>query len=335
MTRKQPTIYDVARLAGVSISTVSRVLNQPQRVNQQTLEAVQAAIDSLGFVPKAEARARALKDTGRIGVLTPFFAEPSFTQRLRGISAALQQTSYEMVIYPVDSQRRLNGYLQGLPITRNLDGLIMISIHLTMPQMEMLTQYGMPVVVIEDPHELASTVEFDNPGGGRMAADLLTGRGHRQLGFVGVPDTDLPDYSIHPVYERLTGFRTRLAELGIRLAEEHVSMVAYDLETTSRVASSMLQTRNCPTAIFAGTDLQALGVLKACRQLQLRVPQDVAVLGFDDIDISAYVGLSTIRQPLDESGRVAAELLLSRIADPGRLLQHVLLPLTLIERETT
>ena len=122
MTRKQPTIYDVARLAGVSISTVSRVLNQPQRVNQQTLEAVQAAIDSLGFVPKAEARARALKDTGRIGVLTPFFAEPSFTQRLRGISAALQQTSYEMVIYPVDSQRRLNGYLQGLPITRNLDG---------------------------------------------------------------------------------------------------------------------------------------------------------------------------------------------------------------------
>lgn len=112
-------------------------------------------------------------------------------------------------------------------------------------------------------------------------------------------------------------------------------MVAYDLETTSRVASSMLQTRNRPTAIFAGTDLQALGVLKACRQLQLRVPQDVAVLGFDDIDISAYVGLSTIRQPLDESGRVAAELLLSRIADPGRLLQHVLLPLTLIERETT
>ncbi len=335
MDRKQPTIYDVAKLAGVSISTVSRVINQPLRVNKQTLEVVQAAIRKLEFVPKAEARARALKDTGRIGVLTPFLAEPAFSQRLRGISSILRQTNYEMVAYPVDSLRRLNGYLQGLPITRNLDGLIIISIHLTNPQVEMLTRYGKPVVIIEDAQEFTSTVEIDNRGGGRMAAELLVEDGHRRLGFVGVLDSDLPEYSIHPVNERLVGFRNRLDELGIHLAGETTCLVPYDLETTCQAAVRMLQMDNRPTAVFAGTDLQALGVLKACRQLVIRVPQEVSVLGFDDIDIAVYVGLSTIRQPLDESGKVAAELLLARIVEPERLLQHVKLPLTIVERETT
>jgi LacI family transcriptional regulator len=107
----QPTIYDVAKLADTSISTVSRVLNSPDRVSEETRSRVMAAIDQLGFVPRAEARARALKSNRRIGVLTPFITAPSFVQRLRGIDAALVDTHYELIIYTVDSLSRLQGYL--------------------------------------------------------------------------------------------------------------------------------------------------------------------------------------------------------------------------------
>jgi LacI family transcriptional regulator len=122
-----PTIYDVAKLSGLSIATISRVLNSPDRVSEASRQKVMAAIDQLGFVPKAEARARVLQNTGQIGVITPFFTSPSFTDRLRGVAGALSSSHYELVVYTVDSKERLSGYLASLPIKGNLDGLIIIS----------------------------------------------------------------------------------------------------------------------------------------------------------------------------------------------------------------
>jgi LacI family transcriptional regulator len=127
-TLKTPTIYDVAQKAGVSITTVSRVLNAPDKVNPETRERILTAIDALGFTPKAEARARALRQTGRIGVITPFFTAPSFVQRLRGIASALTKENYELVIYAVESAAHLASYLASLPLTGNLDGLIIMSL---------------------------------------------------------------------------------------------------------------------------------------------------------------------------------------------------------------
>src|SRR5512140_479035 len=128
MPKPPPTIYDVASAAGVSISTVSRVLNTSEKVNEETRGAVLAAIDRLGFIPKADARARALRDNRRIGVITPFFTAPSFVQRLRGVASALRSTSYELLIFAVDSSERLHNYLETLPLTGNLDGLIILSL---------------------------------------------------------------------------------------------------------------------------------------------------------------------------------------------------------------
>src|SRR5512140_3624131 len=114
---KKATIYDVAKRAGVSITTVSRMLNAPDKVNRQTRERVLAAIDQLSFVPKAEARARAMQHTGRIGVISPFFTAPSFMQRLRGIAETLSSKNYELIVYTVDSINHLQGYLSNLPLT--------------------------------------------------------------------------------------------------------------------------------------------------------------------------------------------------------------------------
>jgi LacI family transcriptional regulator len=329
---KKPTIYDVAKRAGVSITTVSRMLNTPDKVNSETREKVLTAIDELSFIPKAEARARALQHTGRVGVISPFFTAPSFMQRLRGIAATLSPESYELVIYTVDSNDHLQGYLSSLPLTGNLDGLIILSLPVDDAQVRRLIDHGLPTVLIEYPHPKLNCVEIDDVEGGYMATTYLLGKGHRRIAFLG--DTDLPEYSIHPVSLRLRGFRRALKEARIKLPETFVRLAPYSQEQTRKVAKELLNLPEPPTAIFAATDFQALGVLKAARQLNIKVPEQLAVIGFDDLDIAEYADLTTISQHLDESGRLAVELLLAQVESPSRTARHIKLPLTLIERQT-
>lgn len=330
--QKKPTIYDVARHAGVSITTVSRILNTPEKVKHETREKVLAAIDELNFIPKAEARARAMKRIGRIGVISPFFTAPSFIQRLRGIAEALSPEDYELVVYTVDSTDHLRGYLSSLPLTGSLDGLIVLSLPVDDTQVRRLIDHRLPTVLIEYPHPKLSCVEIDNVEGGYMATIYLIGKGHRSIAFLG--DTDLPEYSIHPVSQRLSGYRKALKEARIELSDGFVRLAPYSREHTHQAAKDLLNLPDPPTAIFAATDFQALGVLTAARQLEVKVPEQLAVIGFDDLDIAEYADLTTISQHLDESGRLAVELLLAQIESPSRPPRHVKLPLSLIERQT-
>jgi DNA-binding LacI/PurR family transcriptional regulator len=330
--QKKPTIYDVAKHAGVSITTVSRMLNAPDKVNSKTRERVLAAIDKLSFVPKAEARARAMQHTGRIGVITPFFTAPSFIQRLRGIAETLSPENYELVIYTVDSSNHLQGYLSSLPLTGNLDGLIILSLPVGDTEVRRLIDHGLPTVLIEYPHPKLNCVEIDDVEGGYMATTYLLGKGHRRIAFLG--DTDLPEYSIHPVSLRLSGFRRAVKEARIKLPDTFVRLAPYSQEQTRKVAKELLNLPEPPTAIFAATDFQALGVLKAAHELNVKVPEQLAVIGFDDLDMAEYADLTTICQHLDESGRLAVEILLSQVGSPSRPPRHVKIPLTLIERKT-
>ena len=326
LKKSAPTIYDVARTAGVSISTVSRVLNAPELVNEATRMQVLSAIDKLGFIPKAEARARALKSSGRVGVITPWFTGPSFVQRLRGVAAVLSESNYELVIFTVDTPERLQHYLETVPITHNVDGVIMISVRIDETIVERMVQHNMEMVLIEYPITGINSIEIDDEDGGRIAARYLYDKGHRKFAFVG--ETNFPKFGINPISSRLSGFCDILKENKLEICDDLVWETPYHVDATRYLAVEKLKDPNHPTAIFCATDLQAIGVLKAARQLNLRVPEDLAILGFDDLDIAEYMGLSTIRQPLDESGRVAAELLFSRITSPDRSVQHIRLPLT-------
>jgi len=330
--KKVPTIFDVAADSGVSISTISRVINTPEKVNLNTRQRVYDAIDKLGFVPQAEARARALRLKGRIGVITPFFTAPSFVQRLRGIAASLSKENYDLVVYTVDSNNRLQSYLSSLPLTGNLDGLVIMSLPVAEADVNRLVEHQLPTVLIEFPHSLLNSVEINDIEGGRMAAEYLLKKGHKRIAFLG--DTDLPEYSIHPVNLRLKGFRQVLKAANIEIPKEFVRLAPYDQDQARMVAKELLDMPNPPTAFFAATDYQALGVLKAARQLGVKVPEQLAVIGFDDLDMADYEDLTTIRQHLDESGRIAIEILLSHIADHSRPVQHITLPLTVIERLT-
>ncbi len=329
------TIYDVASRAGVSIATVSRALNAPQTVNVTTLQRIQRAIDELGFVPKAEATARARRIHRQIGVLAPFFMHyPSFTQRLRGVASALLDTGFELVVYNVDTPDHARSYLHTLPIARRLDGLLIISLVLSDQEAMRLIQHRLPTVQIEGMHPQIAAVEIDNVAGGAMAANYLVAKGHRQIGFVG-GDRQLLGYAIGTSDLRYQGFTAALAQHGLTpILPSYAPRSATHSEARLQ-ALDLLQCPERPSAVFAGNDTLALGVLKAARELGLCVPDDIAVLGFDDADFAEYIGLSTISQSLEESGRLAVEILLSMLSDPTRANRHMRLPLQLIERDTS
>jgi LacI family transcriptional regulator len=333
MASKKPTIYDVASSSGVSISTVSRVLNSPDKVNTKTRKRVMSAIDRLGFVPKAEARARAMRSTNRIGVLTPFFTAPSFVQRLRGVAGALSRANCELVIYTVASVEDLQAHIASIPIMQNLDGLIVISLAIEDKVARRLHDGGIETVLIESWHAQLNSICIDDVRGGMLAAKHLIDKGHTRIGFLG--DIEPPDrYAIHPVKSRLAGFKRALEEAGLSLPRRYVIQAPYTQAGPQEAARALLALPRPPTAIFAASDIQAVSVMRMARRASLSIPEELAIVGFDDIDLAEFMDLTTIRQSLDESGRLAAEILLSKMADPGRGLQHINLPLTLIERQT-
>jgi DNA-binding LacI/PurR family transcriptional regulator len=330
--RSTPTIYDVAREAGVSIATVSRVLNAAQRVREPTRRKVMDAVERLGFVPRADASARARRDFKRIGVLTPFFTALSFVQRVRGVAATLAETDYELIIYTVDSQAKLRAYLDMLPISRRVDGLIAMSLPLDEASTRRLRDNGLETVCIEYDHSSFSCVQIDNAHGGALAARHLIARGYRRIAFVG--ETGEPSYALHPSDQRLEGFRRTLEEAGLALPEAYVVRQPYRMESVIKATLGLLDLPEPPEAVFATSDIQAVGVLKGARRRGLGVPQDLGVMGFDNLDLADYLELTTVNQSLDESGRTAVELLLARLTDPSRPLQNVRIQLAVVERAT-
>ncbi|MBW8011134.1 MAG: LacI family transcriptional regulator [Chloroflexi bacterium] len=329
---QKATIYDVAEKAGVSISTVSRVLNTPNRVRESTRQKVYSVIDQLGFIPHAAASARARKGVGRIGVLAPFFTISSFVQRMRGVATALSDTPYELVVYSVDTLDRLKNYLAVLSYSRRLDGLIVMSLPVDEAAAQRLVENKLETVLIEFSHPTISNIVIDDRLGGQLAARYLLSKGHRCCAFVS--NRGLPEYSLHPEDQRLAGYRQELLDNGIPLSEEYIKHPQLQRTGLEINIHELLDLPEPPSAIFAATDDLAMRVLKVARERHIRVPQDLAIIGFDNLDVSEYLGLTTVRQPLDESGRLAVEVLLTRLKDPSRSSKSIQLPLTVLERES-
>jgi LacI family transcriptional regulator len=307
------TIRDVAVEAGVSVSTVSLALNAPERVSEPTRRKVLAAVDALGFVPKADAVARARRGVGRIGVLAPFSSYRSAARRVNGVMSAIGRRPLEIVLFDQESAAQSpSPLLAGLPVTGRIDGLILVSRPLDDTVAGRLRHLRLPTVLVDVRHPGFDSVHTDDEAGGRLAAGHLLSRGHSRFAFLG--EDQRSDRYVSPSQRRLTGFRTALAEAGRTPVVRHAR---HELGQALATARELLSADPRPTAVFAADDTLAAGVMRAAHELGLAVPGDVAVVGFDDGDLAEALGLTTVRQPLEESGRTAMELLLRRIDERG------------------
>ena len=327
------TIYDVASRAGVSISTVSNTLNAPGKVRAATRQRILAAIDELGFVPRTDAHARARKGVGRIGVVAPITTYPSYEVRLRGVLDGLRDQPYELVLYDQATLTVRRNYLDSLPLTNRLDGIIVMSLQFAAAVASRLLSRELPTVLVEFARDGFSSVHVDDREGGRLAADHLLAAGHRRFGFIGEARVAI-DMDIDAAH-RLDGFRQGLLVGGCDLPDNHVIRGAPGVEPARTYAHRLFDLPDPPTAVFTHSDVQAVGVLKAIAERGWHCPDDVAVIGFDDLDFADYLGLTTVAQPLRETGRAATTLLLAAIDDPDRARQRIQLPLRLIPRTTT
>ncbi len=331
---KRATIYDVASEAGVSITTVSRFLNNTKEVKAETGLRIAEAMEVLDYVPHGNTGSRAVRSVGRIGVLTPFFPAPSFSQRLEGIIPVFRNENYETVIYTIESTEQLNEYLTSVPFTRRIDGLVLMSVRLGKEHHRILADSGLQVVMVENDDEHYSRVLADDYQGGRIAAELFIRKNYFPCAYMGDNNKGVA-YSLHPSEVRLNGFRETLETQGICLDKSLILKSDTSVENAESVFGAHMDKNGAPRAIFAMSDIQAIGILKAARARNLRVPEDLAVMGFDDIEAAGWMELSSITQHLYDSGRIAAGLLLERIAGRGTALQKVNLQVELVERSTT
>ncbi|GAA0408737.1 LacI family transcriptional regulator [Acrocarpospora corrugata] len=328
-----PTIYDVATEAGVSISTVSRALNSPARVGEQTRRRVLAAVDALGFTPKPDAVAKARRGVGRIGVIAPHTSYPSVARRLNGILHAIGSRPLEVVLFDQESAAESSSpLLASLPVTGRLDGLIVISLPLDDTVAERLTGLGLPTVLLDVRHALFDSIHTDDIAGGRLAAEYLLTRGHHRFSFLG--EAQRSNRYLSPSQRRLAGYRTALAEAGYGLGDHNVRLVRHRARHALTAARELLSQKDRPTAVFAADDTLAAGILRAARDLDLTVPGDLSVVGFDDGELAEVMDLTTIRQPLEESGHAAMERLIQQLDQPTTP-RDVALGLQLIVRGTT
>lgn len=334
MDSKDPsTIYDVADKAGVSISTISRYLNAPAKVNANTAERIKVVMDELGYIPHGNTGSRQSRQIGRIGVLSPFFPAPSFMSRLQGVSAALHQSKFEMIIYAVDSPEQLDEYLHSIPFTKRLDGLIVMSMRISREAAARILKTGLPVVGIEYHNEAFDCIEADNVRGGELAAGHLLELGYAPCGFIG--EANFQAFSLQPSQSRFEGFGRALAAAGRPIRDAHVRLGLFDVEDARRLAGELLDLPDRPRSIFAMSDLQAIGAYKAAKDRRLRIPEDVAILGFDDIEAADYLDLSTVSQSLRESGLLAGRLVMERIAEPRSPVKTIRLEVRIVRRSTT
>lgn len=309
----KPTILDIAHLAGVSKTTVSRVLNNKPDVDGETRERILRIIDEQGFVPSIAAAGLASGRRQLIGMLIPSFAWPLIPELMRGVADMLEETSYELVLYCInegDRKRDRSEVINRVLATQLTAGLLAVFPGPASKDLTRLYHQGFPVVIVDDQQEQeAPWVSVDNVTGAYTATCHLIKLGHRRIAHIAGP----PEYKAS--HDRFNGYRRALLEAGIPLDPALVLEGDFLPPSGRECASKLFQLpqEQRPTAIFAATDQMAFGVLSAADEFGLAVPRDVALVGFDDDVPSVHVHppLTTVRQPYFEMGEQGLKLLLS------------------------
>ncbi|MBO0916987.1 LacI family transcriptional regulator [Streptomyces sp. NBC_01260] len=333
----RPTLEEVAARAGVGRGTASRVINGSPRVSAHTREAVEAAVAELGYVPNRAARALAGNRTDAIALVVPesesrFFAEPYFSDIVRGVGAALADTEMQLLLTLVGSDRERRRLAQYLTAHR-VDGVLLVSVHADDPLPDLLEQLGMPAVMNgrRSATEPLPSVDSDNFEGARGAVEHLASRGRRSIATI----TGRLD--VYASQRRLDGYRKAVSEAGLEPDERLIAPADFSEEGGVRAMRELLARRPDLDAVFAASDLMAAGARQVLREAGRRIPDDVALIGFDDSAVARHMdpALTSVRQPIEEMGRTMTRVLLDMIAGESAERPQIVLPTELIVRDSS
>jgi LacI family transcriptional regulator len=327
-----PTIREVACAAGVSSTTVSHVINETRFVSEVVRTRVLDAIKDLGYQPNVLARSLRRGETRTIGLILPDSANPFFAEIGRCIEAAAFDFDYSVVLCNSEGNLRREQHYTEVLTTKQVDGIVFVAAGDHANSLSILLDRGLPFVLIDRdlPDVKADTVLGDNHQGGYLATRHLLALGHRQIGCISGPS------NVTPSAQRVTGYRQALTEVALPIEESLILRGNFHPESGWAAASKLLRRPTPPTAIFACNDLMAIGVIRAAADAGRRIPEDLAVVGFDDIELSAFTAppLTTVRQPTTDMGRRAVKLLTDRISSRELPHRREILPPTLTIRKS-
>lgn len=332
--KKTPSLVDVARRAKVNISTVSRTINQTGKIGSATQQRVLKVMRELGYVPNRVARRLRARDmtTHLLGLIIPNIQNPFFADLARGVEDVAYRNKFAVLLCNYDEDPDKEHFYLDVMEAESVDGIILPPIRESDPAVLRVVRKGTPVVCV-DRSLTGSTldkVEVDNHGGALQAVEHILARGHRRIGIIGGP----ADSSTGR--ERLRGYKDALAAAGLTLKPELIRTGDFKTESGQRLADELLSLPTPPTALFVCNGSMTAGALEAITARGLRIPQQIAIVGFDDLPLASVLSppLTVVRQPAYEVGKSAAELLLRRIADPESAPTSIRLLPSLIVRKS-
>jgi LacI family transcriptional regulator len=332
-TSRSRTIAEIAARAGVSVPTVSRVLNNRPDVAPGTRERVERIIQESGFVHHRVSNTLRRARSGMIDLVVPGLDTPYSVEIVRGVIEAVERSGLRLALSTTHNAVQLEQVWLGKILEGSTDGAILVLPRDLPTHLDELRRRNIPFVVVDHRGELGTdipSVSATNWSGGRAATEYLLSLGHRRIAVIGGGAT------LRCSIGRLAGYRSALEEAGVSIYPEYIRQGEFMQQTGYEQTCALLELPEPPTAIFAGSDLQAMGAYSALRARGIAVPQEISVVGFDDIPLASLVSpaLTTVRQPLVEMGRVATTMLLSLIAGEPLDSIRVELATTLIVRES-
>jgi LacI family transcriptional regulator len=329
---RKATIRDVAREAGVGIGTASRALTGSPLVAGATRARVQDVARTLAYHPSPAARALPSGRSHVLEIIVPLFTRSFYSEVLRGIEETLARSDYALVIRSIERPEERNRVFREARWPGQVDGGLLVSLTPTRPLLGHFRTAGLPLVLIDVEQPSLSSVSVDHEAAARLAIEYLIGLGHVRIALVGRAEDpfalDAPD-------ARQRGYRAAWEEAGLQLRPEYQRTTDFSPEAGGAAMDRLLGLKQPPTAVFCASDTQAVGVLEAARRRGRRVPEDVAVVGYNDVELAQYLGLTTVRIPMRAMGKRGAELLLQTIGEPERPTEHIRLPTELVVRQTS
>lgn len=330
---RRATLRDVAEKAGVTTATVSYILNEKKSFPDETRQRVMSAIAELGYIPNLSARTLTQRSSKLIGIVVPqtegsrlMFQNNFYAEILGSIEFHARQNGYHIIISATDANE---SYLR-LARERNLDGIIVIGMYPDEFYRQMKESH-IPIVLVDSycNDHYYHNIRIDDAYGSYLATRYVLSKGHRNLAFF---SGQLKENGV--MKKRLAGYRDALSEYGIPFDRRYVFEGKIDYASGIDAAERLLSSRVPATAVVAAADILAIGAMKGFYERGVRVPEDISVMGFDDLEISQYLapGLSTIRQEISQKGEKAVELLINNIKEPNLTKQEQILPVKLVER---